>query len=182
MQYVYFVDKKCKCELLLQMIGQGNWQQVLVFICIKYGVNYLVEQFNKDGICSVVIYGNKLQGVCICVLVDFKFGDICVLVVMDIVVCGLDIEELLYVVNYELLNVLEDYVYCIGCIGCVVVIGEVLLLVCVDEYKLLCDIEKLLKKEILCIMMLGYELDLLIKVELIQNGCQQCGGGGCGCG
>lgn len=59
-QYVYFVDKKCKCELLLYMIGKGNWQQVLVFICIKYGVNYLVEQFNKDGICSAVIYGNKL--------------------------------------------------------------------------------------------------------------------------
>lgn len=104
---------------------------------------------------------------CICVLVDFKLGDICVLVVIDIAVCGLDIEELLYVVNYELLNVFEDYVYCIGCIGCAAVIGEVLLLVCVDEYKLLCDIEKLLKKEILCIVILGYELDLLIKVELI---------------
>lgn len=58
-QYVYFVDKKRKRELLSYMIGKGNWQQVLVFIRIKYGVNYLVEQFNKDGIRSAAIYGNK---------------------------------------------------------------------------------------------------------------------------
>lgn len=100
-------------------------------------------------------------------MVDFKSGDIRVLVVIDIVARGLDIEELSYVVNYELLNVFEDYVYRIGRIGRAVVIGEALSLVCVDEYKLLRDIEKLLKKEISRIAISGYESDSLIKVESI---------------
>lgn len=60
--------------------------------------------------------------------------------------------------------------------------GEALSLVCVDEHKLLRDIEKLLKKEIPRIAMPGYEPDPSIKAEPIQNGRQQRGGGGRGQG
>lgn len=61
-QHVHFVDKKRKRELLSQMIGQGNWQQVLVFTRTKHGANHLAEQLNKDGIRSAAIHGNKSQG------------------------------------------------------------------------------------------------------------------------
>lgn len=44
------------------MIGQGNWQQVLVFTRTKHGANHLAEQLNKDGIRSAAIHGNKSQG------------------------------------------------------------------------------------------------------------------------
>lgn len=43
------------------MIGQGNWQQVLVFTRTKHGANHLAEQLNKDGIRSAAIHGNKSQ-------------------------------------------------------------------------------------------------------------------------
>lgn len=79
-------------------------------------------------------------------LADFKSGGIRVLVATDIAARGLDIEELPHVVNYELPNVPEDYVHRIGRTGRAAATGEALSLVCVDEHKLLHDIERLLKK------------------------------------
>ncbi|HCN98306.1 MAG TPA: ATP-dependent RNA helicase RhlE, partial [Leclercia sp.] len=113
-QHVHMVDKKRKRELLSQMIGEGNWQQVLVFTRTKHGANHLAEQLNKDGIRSAAIHGNKSQGARTRALADFKSGDIRVLVATDIAARGLDIEELPHVVNYELPNVPEDYVHRIG--------------------------------------------------------------------
>lgn len=177
-QLVHFVDKKRKRELLSQMIGQGNWQQVLVFTRTKHGANHLAEQLNKDGIRSAAIHGNKSQGARTRALADFKSGEIRVLVATDIAARGLDIEELPHVVNYELPNVPEDYVHRIGRTGRAAATGEALSLVCVDEHKLLHDIEKLLKKEIPRIAVDGYAPDPSIKAEPIQNGRQQRGGGG----
>ncbi len=94
----------------------------------------------------------------------------------DIAARGLDIEELPHVVNYELPNVPEDYVHRIGRTGRAAATGEALSLVCVDEHKLLRDIERLLKK-IPRIAIAGYEPDPSIKAEPIQNGRQQRGGG-----
>ncbi len=175
-QHVHFVDKKRKRELLSQMIGQGNWQQVLVFTRTKHGANHLAEQLNKDGIPSAAIHGNKSQGARTRALADFKSGDIRVLVATDIAARGLDIEELPHVVNYELPNVPEDYVHRIGRTGRAAATGEALSLVCVDEHKLLRDIERLLKKEIPRIAIEGYEPDPSIKAEPIQNGRGQGGG------
>ncbi|HBC8967721.1 ATP-dependent RNA helicase RhlE [Raoultella ornithinolytica] len=177
-QHVHFVDKKRKRELLSQMIGEGNWQQVLVFTRTKHGANHLAEQLNKDGIRSAAIHGNKSQGARTRALADFKSGGIRVLVATDIAARGLDIEELPHVVNYELPNVPEDYVHRIGRTGRAAATGEALSLVCVDEHKLLHDIERLLKKEIPRIAIDGYAPDPSIRAEPIQNGRQQRSSGG----
>ena len=179
-QHVHFVDKKRKRELLSQMIGAGNWQQVLVFTRTKHGANHLVEQLQQDGITASAIHGNKSQGARTRALADFKEGGIRVLVATDIAARGLDIEELPHVVNYELPNVPEDYVHRIGRTGRAAATGEALSLVCVDEHKLLRDIERLLKREIPRMALPGYEVDPSIAAEPIVNGRQQRGGGGRG--
>ncbi|NDJ58367.1 ATP-dependent RNA helicase RhlE [Enterobacteriaceae bacterium 4M9] len=179
-QHVHFVDKKRKRELLSLMIGQGNWRQVLVFTRTKHGANHLAEQLNKDGITAAAIHGNKSQGARTRALANFKSGDIRVLVATDIAARGLDIEELPYVVNYELPNVPEDYVHRIGRTGRAAATGEALSLVCVDEHKLLRDIEKLLKREVPRIALPGFEPDPSIKAEPIINGRQGRSGGGGG--
>ena len=181
-QHVHFVDKKRKRELLSLMIGQGNWQQVLVFTRTKHGANHLAEQLNKDGITAAAIHGNKSQGARTRALSDFKSGQIRVLVATDIAARGLDIEELPHVVNYELPNVPEDYVHRIGRTGRAAATGEALSLVCVDEHKLLRDIERLLKREIPRMALPGFEPDPSIKAEPIVNGRQQRGGNGGGGG
>ena len=93
-----------------------------------------------------------------------------VLVATDIAARGLDIDQLPHVVNYELPNVPEDYIHRIGRTGRAGREGEAMSLVCVDEHKLLRDIEKLLGRSIRSEVLAGYEPDPRIPAEPIQNG------------
>lgn len=169
-QIVYPVDKGRKRELLSQKIGEENWQQVLVFTRTKHGANKLSEQLAKDGITSAAIHGNKSQGARTKALSSFKQGSIRVLVATDIAARGIDIEKLPHVVNFELPNVAEDYVHRIGRTARAGQEGNAVSLVCVDELKLLSDIERLLGTNIEKIHLPGYDVDPSIKAEPIQNG------------
>ncbi len=169
-QVVHPVDKGRKRELLSFLIGSNNWQQVLVFNRTKHGSNRLAEQLNKDGITAAAIHGNKSQGARTRALADFKSGNIRVLVATDIAARGLDIDQLPHVVNFELPNIAEDYVHRIGRTGRAGREGEAMSLVCVDELKLLRDIEKLINREIPKTVIEGYQPDPTIKPEPIQNG------------
>ncbi|MFV1992952.1 MAG: helicase-related protein, partial [Acidiferrobacterales bacterium] len=82
----------------------------------------------------------------------------------------IDITQLPHVVNYELPNVAEDYIHRIGRTGRAGHEGEAMSLVCVDELKLLKDIERLLKREIPKVTFEGYEPDPSIKPEPINRG------------
>lgn len=177
-QQVHFVDKKRKRELLSHLISRDNWQQVLVFTRTKHGANHLAELLNRDGITAAAIHGNKSQGARTRALDNFKTGEIRVLVATDIAARGIDIEELPHVVNFELPNVAEDYVHRIGRTGRAAATGSALSLVCVDEHKLLRDIERLIKREIPRLALAGFEPDPSIKAEPIQNGRQGRGGPG----
>ncbi|MBT4520399.1 MAG: DEAD/DEAH box helicase [Halieaceae bacterium] len=174
-QIVYPVDKRRKRELLSHKIGEEAWQQVLVFTRTKHGANKLAEQLGKDGITSAAIHGNKSQGARTKALASFKAGDVKVLVATDIAARGIDIDKLPHVVNFELPNVPEDYVHRIGRTARAGQEGHAVSLVCVDELKLLRDIEKLLGKDIEKINIPGYDIDPSIKAEPIVNGR---GGGG----
>lgn len=169
-QVVHHVDKKRKRELLSFLIGSNNWEQVLVFNRTKHGANRLAEQLTNDGIASAAIHGNKSQGARTRALADFKSGKIRVLVATDIAARGLDINQLPHVVNFELPNVAEDYVHRIGRTGRAGNEGEAMSLVCVDELKLLKDIERLIKREIPKVEIDGYKPDPSIKAEPINKG------------
>jgi ATP-dependent RNA helicase RhlE len=169
-QVVHPVDKNRKRELLSFLIGSNNWRQVLVFNRTKHGANRLSEQLNKDGITAAAIHGNKSQGARTRALSDFKSGNVRVLVATDIAARGLDIDQLPHVVNFELPNVAEDYIHRIGRTGRAGREGEAMSLVCVDELKLLRDIEKLIKRDIPKEVIEGYQPDPSIKAEPIQNG------------
>jgi ATP-dependent RNA helicase RhlE len=75
----------------------------------------------------------------------------------------------------------EDYVHRIGRTGRAGSEGEASSLVCVDEKKLLHDIERLIKREIPVVNVPGFEVDPSIKPEPIMNG-QNRGQGGRGQG
>ena len=169
-QTVYPVDKARKRELLSQMIGSGNWKQVLVFTRTKHGANRLAEQLGKDGLTAAAIHGNKSQGARTRALHGFKNGDVRVLVATDIAARGLDIDQLPHVVNYELPNVPEDYVHRIGRTARAGHEGEAASLVCIDEHKLLRDIERLIKREIPKVIVDGYTPDPSIRAEPIRQG------------
>ena len=175
-QKVYPVDREKKRALLVHLIREHNWFQVLVFTRTKHGANRLAEQLEKDGISALAIHGNKSQSARTRALAEFKSGKLQVLVATDIAARGIDISELPHVVNYELPNVPEDYVHRIGRTGRAGSEGEASSLVCVDELKLLRDIERLIKRELPKEIVPGFEVDPSIKPEPIPNG-QNRGGG-----
>lgn len=175
-QAVHPVDRERKRELLSFLIGSQNWRQVLVFTRTKHGANRLSGQLEKDGISSAAIHGNKSQGARTRALRDFKRGEVRVLVATDIAARGLDIDQLPHVVNYELPNVPEDYVHRIGRTGRAGNEGQAVSLVCVDEHKLLADIERVLKRDLPREVIDGYEPDPSIRAEPIQK--RRGGGGG----
>ena len=169
-QVVHPVDKGRKRELLSLLIGSNNWRQVLVFTRTKHGANRLSAQLVTDGIASAAIHGNKSQGARTRALSEFKAGKIRVLVATDIAARGLDIDQLPHVVNFELPNVPEDYIHRIGRTGRAGNEGEAMSLVCVDELKLLRDIERLIKSDIPKDIIEGFTPDPSIKAEPIRQG------------
>jgi ATP-dependent RNA helicase RhlE len=145
---VHPVGREMKKDLLVHLIKENDWHQVLVFTRMKHGANRLVEHLLKQDISAMAIHGNKSQSARTKALADFKSGDLHVLVATDIAARGIDIDQLPHVVNYELPNVPEDYVHRIGRTGRAGAQGEAVSLVCVDENGFLRDIEKLIKREI----------------------------------
>ena len=166
-QYVYKVDRERKKDLLIDLIKDKGWYQVLVFTRTKWGANGLADKLLKAGIEADAIHGNKSQNARTRALANFKSGKLHVLVATDIAARGIDINELPHVVNFELPNVAEDYVHRIGRTGRAGVEGAAVSLVCVDEIKLLHDIERLLKKQIEVIDYPEYAPDPSIRAEPI---------------
>jgi ATP-dependent RNA helicase RhlE len=141
-QLVHHVEKKDKRAVLSQLIGDGDWRQVLVFTRTKHGANRLAHQLEDDGLTSAAIHGNKSQAARTRALADFKAGKVRVLVATDIAARGLDIDQLPHVVNFELPEVPEYYVHRIGRTGRAGREGVAVSLVSGDERPLLKAIER----------------------------------------
>jgi ATP-dependent RNA helicase RhlE len=162
--------------LLLHLVKEGNWYQVLVFSRTKHGANKLALQLDKAGVPALPIHGNKSQNARTRALAEFKSGKLQVLVATDIAARGIDIDQLPHVVNYDLPNVPEDYVHRIGRTGRAGATGEAVSLVCVDEHAFLRDIERLIKREIPTEVLPGFEPDPNARPEPIQTGGARRGG------
>lgn len=169
-QKVYRVAKGKKTGLIIKLISEGNWKQVLVFTRTKHGANKLCKNMISAGITAVAIHGNKSQGARTKALAGFKNGTVSVLVATDIAARGLDIPLLPHVVNFELPNISEDYVHRIGRTGRAGASGEAISLVSADETTFLRDIEKLIDMKIEVDILEGFEPDPDASTEPIRPG------------
>ncbi|MFK7750585.1 MAG: DEAD/DEAH box helicase [Kordia sp.] len=158
-QKVYNVDKPQKTTLLIKLISDGNWSQVLVFTRTKHGANRLSKKLISSNISSAAIHGNKTQNARTKALDGFKKGTIRILVATDIAARGLDIPLLPHVINFELPNVPEDYVHRIGRTGRAGASGEAISLVSAEEYEYVRGIEKLLGEKLIREEIEGFEAD-----------------------
>jgi ATP-dependent RNA helicase RhlE len=169
-QKVYRVAKAKKTDLIIKLISEGNWKQVLVFTRTKHGANRLCGKMVKSGITAAAIHGNKSQGARTKALAGFKTAKIRVLVATDIAARGLDIPLLPHVINFELPNISEDYVHRIGRTGRAGASGEALSLVSADETTFLRDIEKLIEMKLPVEVVEGFEPDPNASTAPIKQG------------
>jgi ATP-dependent RNA helicase RhlE len=158
-QLAFRVDSQRKRELISEVIGKRNWQQVLIFSRTKFGADRLSKQLEQDGIEAQAIHGDKSQGHRTKVLQEFKTGKLRVLVATDVAARGLDIEDLPIVVNYDLPHQAEDYVHRIGRTGRAGKFGLAVTLVTPDDLWMLKEIELLIKQVITQQVLPGYEHD-----------------------
>ncbi len=116
-QSIYFVERDDKNDLLIHLLQNPKLDQVLVFSRTKYGADKIVKKLVKSNISAQAIHGDKSQNARQNALNNFKDKKTRVLVATDIAARGIDIDDLKYVVNYELSDVSETYVHRIGRTG-----------------------------------------------------------------
>jgi len=157
-QSVYWVSEARKRELLSELIGVNNWQQVLVFAGTKESANILAKELKLDGIKAALCHGDKTQGARNKALTDFREGKVRVLVATDVAARGLDIDNLPYVVNFHLPFLAEDYIHRVGRTGRAGKSGTAISLVSPKDEKFLENIEALIERKFQRIIVPGYEL------------------------
>lgn len=142
-QYIYFVEKQEKKDLLIDVLKKEGDKPALIFSRTKHGADKIARVLCKAGIGSAAIHGNKSQNARQRALNDFKSHEIRVLIATDIAARGIDINNLELVINYDLPNVAETYVHRIGRTGRAGNTGTALTFCADDERGLLKDIQKL---------------------------------------
>jgi ATP-dependent RNA helicase RhlE len=145
---VYPVATPRKRAVLAQLIRSRDMRQVLVFVRMKRDARRLARQLQHDGIAASDIHSDRTQAEREQALADFKDGKITALVATDIAARGLDIEQLPFVINYELPHAAEDYVHRIGRTGRAGMPGEAISLVAPEEMRYLEEIERMLKRKL----------------------------------
>ena len=147
-QTVYFVDRKDKKSLLIQLLSSTSIDSALVFTRTKHGADKVVRDLAKAMITAQAIHGNKSQGARQLALNNFKLKRTRVLVATDIAARGIDVQELSHVINFDLPNVPETYVHRIGRTGRAGLVGTAMSFCDREEKDYLRDIQKLICKKI----------------------------------
>jgi ATP-dependent RNA helicase RhlE len=170
-QSVYLVEKTEKSSFMLEMIKNPQINSVLVFTKTKHGADKVVKFLVKNNVKAMAIHGNKSQNARQNALNQFKNNTLKVLVATDIAARGIDVEELEYVINYELPNVPETYVHRIGRSGRAGNKGNAISFCSLEERPFLRDIERLTKIQIPCFQVDSKDLSVspVKKSETLPN-------------
>lgn len=147
-QELHFVEIPEKRAKLIELITDRQIERALVFTRTKHGANRVAKDLDKAGISAEAIHGNKSQNARQEALSNFKKGKTRMLVATDIAARGIDIDELAFVINYEVSNVAETYVHRIGRTGRAGNTGVAISLVDSEERGYIKDIQKLIGLQI----------------------------------
>ena len=168
-QSVYFVEKDDKLDLLTHILQDQTMDQVLVFARTKHGADKIAKKLQKSNISSEAIHGNKSQNARQTALSNFKSKKTRVLVATDIAARGIDIDQLKYVINFELSDVSETYVHRIGRTGSAGAEGSSISFVDGLDLVNLKNTEKLIGKKIPVVKDHPYHPDNLVPQKRDSN-------------
>ncbi|MBL8350040.1 MAG: DEAD/DEAH box helicase [Burkholderiaceae bacterium] len=147
-QRFYSVAEDDKRAAVRQLIKARDLAQAIVFVNSKLGAARLARSFERDGMRTSALHGDKSQDERLKSLDAFKRGEVDLLVATDVAARGLDIADLPAVFNFDVPFNAEDYVHRIGRTGRAGASGLAVTLVDRDDMRLVGDIERLIKKKI----------------------------------
>jgi ATP-dependent RNA helicase RhlE len=147
-QRFYRVEDEDKRRAIVQILRERAITQCIVFVNSKLGAARLARAFERDGLRTSALHGDKSQDERLKALAAFKRGEVDVLVATDVAARGLDIADLPAVFNYDIPFNAEDYVHRIGRTGRAGASGIAISLVSKSDTRLTSDIEKLIKKKL----------------------------------
>jgi ATP-dependent RNA helicase RhlE len=147
-QSVYFVERESKRALLKHIITEQDMQNVLVFARTKHGADKIAKDLNRSGITAEAFHGNKSQNARQRALTNFKRNTTRVLVATDIAARGIDINNLPFVINYELPDSPETYTHRIGRTGRAGAVGSAFSLCDNEERGQLKDINRISSRKL----------------------------------
>jgi superfamily II DNA/RNA helicase len=137
-----------KRRVICQLLRRHELSQAIVFVNSKLGAARLARSFERDGLRTSALHGDKSQDERLKSLAAFKAGEVDLLVATDVAARGLDIADLPAVFNFDVPFNAEDYVHRIGRTGRAGASGLAVTLVTRDDARLVGDIEKLIKRKI----------------------------------
>lgn len=147
-QFLYYVDKGNKNALLIDILKNDDIKTALVFTRTKHGADKVVKVLLRNNITAEAIHGNKAQNARQRALSNFKEQSTRILVATDIAARGIDVDNLQFVINYEIPNPAETYVHRIGRTGRAGANGTAFSFCDAEEKAYLRDIEKLIGRKI----------------------------------
>lgn len=147
-QSIYFVAKTDKKKLLYHLIRNEKIKNAIVFVRTKHGADNVVRVLKKNQVKAEAIHGDKSQSARQRVLESFKNHEIDILVATDIAARGIDIEQMPFVINFDLPNISETFIHRIGRTARNGETGEAISFCSPDEKTYWQDIEKLLKTNV----------------------------------
>ena len=147
-QYVMHVQQAVKPELLKGLIKERGHRRVIVFCRTRSRADATCRRLKKVGYSVEAIHSSRSQNQRRRALENFANGTTDVLVATDVLARGIDVEEVEYVVNYDLPTQPEDYVHRIGRTGRAGATGFAVSFVSPETADALRDIQKLLKRTI----------------------------------
>jgi ATP-dependent RNA helicase RhlE len=147
-QFVYEVRPHLKPSLLLHLLGDPQFDTVLVFTRTKHGADRIAKRLESSGIRTGTIHSNRSQNQRLRALKDFKSGAVRVLVATDIAARGIDVDGISHVVNYDFPMHSEDYVHRIGRTGRAQAVGDAISFVTPEDQGPLRSLERFIGRGI----------------------------------
>ncbi|HSJ13782.1 MAG TPA: DEAD/DEAH box helicase [Longimicrobiales bacterium] len=158
-QKVYSVRAERKPALLLELLKETHWEQVLVFTATKVGADALLSRLARAGIRAEVMHGDRDMKQRRKALELFTDGKVQVLVATDVAQRGLDIEGISHVVNYNVPRQPEDYVHRIGRTARAGASGSAVTFMSGGELAAMKDIERLLGYRVERVSLADYDYE-----------------------
>ena len=147
-QSAYICYERQKLGIIRSLFKAGELERVIIFSGKKDKVKDITRELRQMHVNCAAMHSDLTQAERDDVMYRFKAGQVSVLVATDIVARGIDIDDILCVINYDVPHDAEDYVHRIGRTARAQRDGVAITLVSDQDMRYFAAIERFLERDI----------------------------------